>query len=253
MALAEVFYKNIFNDSEDLLTSDVFTVFRYLPPHIGIIKFIRSIDDLHEFIPKPEEKSTCEYYFWPLGLLLHREPDLLLEIQIGGKIYHIVVEVKYLSGPSDTEEREEEVGGKKFKKGNQMASQYRDLLEGEYEVKQIIDGKLKYSCKKLQSSQKDRFQVYLTANLNQPVYEFKEFYKRFDKKKHNLYWTNWYHVYDFFSDLLTEIKGFPQSLVIQDILTLLETKSFSAFKSIPKLPLLDMKNVSGVFGKKREK
>ena len=253
MALAEIFYKNIFNDSEDLLTSDVFTVFRYLPPHIGIIRFIRSIDDLYKFITEPDEKSTCEYYFWPLGLLLHREPDLLLEFQIREKIYHVVVEVKYLSGPSDAEEREEEVAGKMFKKGNQLASQYRDLMEGEYEVKQIIDGKLKYFNKKLRSSQKDRFEVYLTANLNQPEYEFKEFHKRFDKKKHKLYWTNWYHVFDFFSDLVVEIKEFPQSLAIQDILTLLESKSFSSFKSIPKLPHLDMKNVSGTFWKKKEK
>lgn len=250
MTLAEVFYKSIFNDSEDLLTSDVFTVFRYLPPHLGIIRFIRSIDNLHKLIPEPDKKSNCEYYFWPLGLLLHREPDLLLEFQIGGEIFHIVVEVKYLSGPSDAEAIEEEVDGKMFKKGNQLASQYKDLLCGEYEVKQIIDGKLKYCHKKLQSRQENRFQVYLTANLNQPEYEFNEFCKRFEKKKDKLYWTNWYHVFDFFSDLETEIKDFPQSLVIQDILALLESKYFSSFKSIPQLPLLDMKNVSGAFWKK---
>lgn len=252
MTIAEIFYKSIFNDSENLLTSDVFTVFRYLPPHIGIIRFIRSIDDLHKFIVEPDEKSTCEYYFWPLGLLLHREPDLLLELRIREKTYHIVVEVKYLSGPSEGEGKKEKVDGKVFKKGNQLASQYKDLLKGEYQVKQIIDGKLKYSHKKLQSKQEDRFEVYLTANLNQPEYEFKEFDKRFDKNKDKLYWTNWYHVYDFFTELSTEIKDFPQSLMILEVLALLESKSFSSFKSTPKPPLLDLRNVSGAFWKTQE-
>lgn len=252
MALAEIFYKSIFNDSEDLLTSDVFTTFRYLPPHLGIIRFIRSIDDLHKFIAEPDEKSTCEYYFWPLGQILYREPDLLLEFRIGEKIYDIVIEVKYLSGPSDSEEEEEEIDGEMFKKGNQLASQYKDLLHGEYQIKQIEDEKLTYSHKRLQSNQEDRFQVYLTENLNQPEYEFNEFYKRYDKKKDKLYWTNWYSVYDFFSELSKEIRDFPQSLMIHDVLALLMSKSFSSFKSMPKLPLLDLKNASGEFWKAQE-
>ncbi len=160
--------------------------------------------------------------------------------------------MKYLSGPSEREEKEKNVDGKMFKKGNQLASQYKDLLKGEYQVKQIIDGKLKYFHKKLQSKQEDRFEVYLTANLNQPGYEFNEFDKRFDKNKDKLYWTNWYHLYDFFAELSTEIKDFPQSLMILEVLALLESKSFSSFKSIPKPPLLDLQNVSGAFWKTQE-
>ncbi len=59
-------------------------------------------------------------------------------------------------------------------------------------------------------------------------------------------------MYDFFSDLVTEIKDFPQSLMILEVLALLEGKSFSSFKSIPRPPLLDLRNVSGEFWKTQE-
>lgn len=101
MALAEIYGKTPFIYFEDLLTADVFAAFRYLPPDIGIISFLRSIPGLESLIEKPNASSTCSFHFWLVGKVIGREPDVLLEVEINGRLLHIVIEAKYYSGPGD--------------------------------------------------------------------------------------------------------------------------------------------------------
>jgi len=94
--IAEIHGKSPFHKFEDFLTSDVFAAIKYIPPHQGFVRFLRTIKGIDSIIPEPDKNTICSFYFWPLALLFHREPDKLLEHQIREKIYHIVVVVKYL-------------------------------------------------------------------------------------------------------------------------------------------------------------
>lgn len=60
---AELHGKAPFIYSEDLLTSDVFTGFRYLPADEGVIGFLRSVEGLADVIEAPDPSSTCDIYF----------------------------------------------------------------------------------------------------------------------------------------------------------------------------------------------
>ncbi|MBK8988393.1 MAG: hypothetical protein IPM39_20390, partial [Chloroflexi bacterium] len=106
MALAEIHGKTPFLYFEDLLTADVFAAFRYLPAQEGIYAFLRSVPGLGKKLPAlTGENVTATFYFWPMGEQRRREPDMLLALQVGQRLIHVVVEAKYLSGASDLEIR----------------------------------------------------------------------------------------------------------------------------------------------------
>ena len=168
MTLAEVYGKTPFTYFEDLLTADVFAAFRYLPPHIGIIGFLRTIPGLEKQIEQPNESSTCTFHFWPVGDVIGREPDVLLEVEINGRISHIVIEAKYYSGPSDKDDEEIEINGDPQRTGNQLGDQLHDLESGVYRIFQ--DGSRNTQLT-LSSRQEDRALIYLTAHPTRPNYE----------------------------------------------------------------------------------
>lgn len=248
VSFAEIFCKPIGNDSEDLLTSEVFATFRYLPPNLGIIRFIRSIEDLNTRIPEPDAESTCEYYFWPVGKKLRKVPDLLLELGVKDKVYHILIEAKYRSGASDREEREEIIDGERVIAGNQLAAQYRDLMCGEYEIR-TLEAFFSYETKVLPSNKKDRFQLYLTCDPFPPEKEYRSFRRCLPNADARLYWTSFYHIYEFLCQLSKEITKFPESLMLSDTLVLLRHKKFDSFQCIPRPPDLSPSHASGAFWK----
>ena len=51
MTIAEIHGKSPYIYSEDILTADVFTAFRYLPAEVGIVGFLRSIEEVAGIIP----------------------------------------------------------------------------------------------------------------------------------------------------------------------------------------------------------
>lgn len=134
MTIAELHGKSPLTTSEDMLTANVFTAFRYLPAASGIIGFLRAIKGLGDIIPEPQREATAHYFFWPKGQM--REPDVLLELRIDGALYHIVVETKYLSGATDREIEEIEEAEEIIPWGNQLADQLRELIKGVYTIRQ---------------------------------------------------------------------------------------------------------------------
>ena len=100
------FYERI----EDLLTSDVFGTMKYAGWEYGFLDWLRSARGPTEncisatlVFPSDEEMSHADYQFWPM-LKNGREPDLLIALhQKSGKLVLIIVEAKYLSGPSNFE------------------------------------------------------------------------------------------------------------------------------------------------------
>lgn len=231
---AELHGKTPFVYSEDILTSDVFTTFRYLPAQEGIIGFL--IDGLVDFIPPPEATSTCKLYFWPRGDL--REPDVLLELQIRGQLYHVIVEAKYLSGPSDGEA---EATGETVqdseairRTGNQLADQFLDLRHGHYRINRT---RWTSSVLQLGSTSNDRFLLYLTAHHLRPDEELTRCHERCPASDGRLFWTSWYQVHDYIAEKSSELTE-PYGLITADLIALLRQKGFCPFHGLPLLPVL---------------
>ena len=246
MAIAEIHGKTPYDYFEDILTADVFTAFRYLPADRGIIGFLRSVPGLEAKIPLPDKNSTCTIHFWPVGHSCRREPDLLLELDIGGSTYHVVVEAKYLSGPSDLEAYEAIWEGAVITLGSQLGDQCRDLLSGAYTV---YDGSTRDRHKELPSTTENRFLMYLTAHIAPPAEELASSTRACPELAPRLFWTSWYHVYDYLETMREQLEEFPYDRLIADVQTLLKKKGFAAFQGIRLPPLLDLEGACGSFWK----
>ena len=90
---------------EDILTSNVFGLFQYVPPECGLLQFLaqaRTLEgDCYPLAPlltqDGSSPTTVEYEFWPRWQ--HCEPDLALHIRHAPP-YLIGIEAKYWSGKS---------------------------------------------------------------------------------------------------------------------------------------------------------
>jgi hypothetical protein len=243
MTIAEIHGKW---QSEDLLTANVFTAFRYLPADQGIVNFLRSIRRLDDIIPEPNEAVSCEFHFWPQGR--YREPDLLLELYVDGHCYHVLIEAKYFSGPSDTDLVEVEEGEDTVTLGNQLADQFRGLQHGEYAVYQ---GALRNGSRRLKSRKEDRVLLYLTAHPMRPKQDIqraaKILVREFPDAPGRLFWVSWYDVFDHLESMRSVLTDFPYPVVIEDICSLLRRKGFASFQGFSALPSFVLVKGDGSF------
>jgi hypothetical protein len=244
MTIAEIHGKMPLNYSEDILTADVFAAFRYLPADIGIAGFLRSIDGIADILPEPDEETVCEFHFWPLGTFLNRKPDLLLELRIGGRVFHIVVEAKYLSGPSDIEDTDIEHEGELLTIGNQLGDEYRDLQQGQYIVYKRGQRSEQYA---LASNAEDRLLLYLTAHVFRPQDELDRCIDYCPEIAGRLFWASWYDVYGYLDSVRETEHRFPNDRILDDALTLLHGKQFSLFQGITQPPEVVVEDRDGLF------
>lgn len=250
MALAEIHGKTPFIYFEDLLTADVFATFRYLPAAAGIYAFLQTIPGLGEKLPVPinDEEITARFYFWPVGDEQRREPDVLLALQIGSRLIHIVAEAKYLSGASDLEIQEVEQDGQMYQAGNQLADQFRDLQHGRYRIFQ--EGQ-RTEWLTLASKTTDRYLLYLTAHAIRPKAELQQASLYCPEAADYLFWTNWYQVYEHFYRIREQLITPPYPLILEDICLLLGRKGFASFDGFHPLPLGEVKPAVASFWKDR--
>jgi len=92
-------------DLEDLLTSNVFGLFKYAPSGLGLIPFLKSARNLQgNTIPILNKIRTAKYDFWPwvhVNTKYGCEPDVLITCLLeDGSECLILIEAKYLSGKS---------------------------------------------------------------------------------------------------------------------------------------------------------
>lgn len=95
---------------EDILTSNVFGVLKYVPPEAALIPFLSKARTLGGEFPLASLSSHSEvtFEFWPWleePNCTPCEPDLLIRINsLDGKSILILVKAKYRSGKSSEEE-----------------------------------------------------------------------------------------------------------------------------------------------------
>jgi hypothetical protein len=193
---------------EDILTSNVFSFFKYSSRDIFLKNYLNKL----EFNISDQEAEEAEFKFWP-EFKDGTEPDLVI---IVGK-YYLLIEAKYFSEFSEGTKKDE----------HQLL---RELNIGELEAKNY---------------DKEFNLIALTADYYYKKYKFEVIPQKY---RPYFKWTNWQSVSSFLDNLLSSnpnIKG-PERDFSLDLYNLLDKKHLRSFQSITYSgPLL--KNYSSIF------
>jgi len=193
---------------EDILTSNVFSFFKYSSRDIFLKNYLNKL----EFNISDQEAEEAEFRFWPV-FEDGTEPDLVI---IVGK-YYLLIEAKYFSEFSEGTKKDE----------HQLL---RELYIGELEAKNY---------------DKEFNLIALTADYYYKKYKFEVIPQKY---RPYFKWTNWQSVSSFLDNVLSSnpnIKG-PERDFSLDLYNLLDKKHLRSFQSITYSgPLL--KNYSSIF------
>ncbi len=158
---------------EDLLTSAVFGRLKYLPPEVGLFRFLEKAEATDCSMPplanlcSEYAGATVEYEFWPAWTdnddCSPCEPDLLLRINgHGGQRAIIAIEAKFKSGKSGLADETVEVPT------DQLAKEWDNLMH--VAEREGID-------------HAGRWLVYLTANVGVPTDEINASCKQYRSER----------------------------------------------------------------------
>lgn len=164
---------------EDIITSIVFGMFKYIPPEIGLFKFLSFATGKDENDKLNINFSNCknvEYKFWETlsNYKNNCEPDVLISFFDNEKKYTLLIEAKYNSGKSSEKDENEFVN-------DQLAREYMNLMEFSKVNKTIP------------------IMIYLTKDVNRPSFKI-ENSKNEIKEKHKdpvvneIFWLSWRHI-----------------------------------------------------------
>ena len=193
---------------EDILTSNVFSFFKYSNRNIFLKNYLNELG----FKVSKEEAEEAEFKFWPV-FEDGTEPDLII---IVGK-YYLLIEAKYFSEFSEGKEK--------------IAPQL---------LREIKNGKLD-----AKNYNKEFKLIAITADYYFKEYKFKVILPDFQA---HFKWTNWQLVSSFLDNILSSnpnVKG-PERDFCLDLYNLLDKKHLRSFQSITyNGPLL--KDYSSIF------
>lgn len=236
--------------SEDILTSQVLSLFRYFSNFYLPSKLLyraRNLEGEPWQYCKAQDVLEIETHFWPNfsleGDARSREPDAVLILHTrNGKHLKIVVESKYLSGPSplnDTTVSSDEIinidGGFARLSGNQLADEYCSLKCGKWPklkvMEELTEGQLLYLTAHYEMPKKDleeTLKILKTKDLNQKCNHC------LNQASSEIYWLSWRDIYQELLEVETAgcTDYFPpgEKRLMQDVRRLLEKKGLKPFK-----------------------
>jgi hypothetical protein len=164
---------------EDMLTSNVFGIMKYLPPFELLLPFLAYAVDSEErpLLNGLDETSEVEYDFWPK---LNEagcngcEPDVILRItETNGRKIILLIEAKYLSGKSSEADE---------------SAIPNDQLAREWDNLQLIAA----------GEGREPILLYLTAGLSFPSEDISASQKELETKRETqgiMCWLSWRHLY----------------------------------------------------------
>ncbi len=204
---------------EDILTSNVFGVFKYLPPERALFPFLSKAKSLEgknlseTLFPNPK----IEYEFWPWleeAGCNGCEPDVRIDLTWpNGKKTIVLVEAKYRSGKS-SEEDEEDRGDNPSPEDTRLLV---DQLAREWDnLKKIAE-----------RESAEPVLIYLTAHLSRPVEDILSSQKALSSRgqeKADIYWLSWRHL-----PSLVEKKGLE---MLDDLTAILRRMNLTFFEGI---------------------
>lgn len=116
--------------SEDILTSNIFGLLKYLSTPETTVDILRCSFNLdNRSLVIPDDTERIIYFFWPR--LLNSEPDLVLLLDSSHGTHVIGIEAKYLSGKSSSEDLNVEEDDRNNRQRDQLAREIEDLFEPE--------------------------------------------------------------------------------------------------------------------------
>ncbi len=183
-------------NKEDILTSNVFSFFKYAPRHIFLSEFLELLD----IEVSKSELIEAKFIFWPTyedGT----EPDLVI---IVGQFY-LLIEAKYFSGFSQENELVSHQLEREYNNGHQQAK----LLGKKFVITTITA---------------DLFnKPSLFENIDQSI-------------KNELCWVNWHRITKILEDVLLSIELSKENYEFaKDLFHLLQKKGFRNFIGIERL------------------
>ena len=201
---------------EDILTSNVVGLFKYMRPEEGILDYVslaedgdgkRPLQSLSSLREVPH--SLIEYKFWPwleeqdcYGC----EPDVMIKLEIPDKQKLLVlIEAKYLSGKSS--------------EADEVDDTPTDQLAREWDNLSVMANK----------SGEHPVLIYLTAHYVYPYQDINDAISEFQEKRQNsvspvIYWLSWRHLY--------KVCENSQHPILNDIKLLLDRLGLKFFDSI---------------------
>ena len=211
---------NLNDRMEDLLTSNVFGAFRYLPPHLGLLDFIgTAINRDKKSLKYSVKPCWVNWSFWPYLKIQgakNCEPDVLIGLEDNQRNIHIVmIEAKYLSGKSSEEDQSEQPN-------DQLARELHNLRL--LKPKDIAWAESK--------NIKERTLVYITQDAGIPISEISQSLKEYQRKRHDkpeIFWTSWRFLPQLVESIIGKAENEYQKAILQDLLDLLIKKHLTMF------------------------
>ena len=227
---------------EDVLTSNVFSSFRYLNNPKILAQFLRRAIKIDRNGLEIPDIADFEIAFWPKFCFAntgYREPDVLIMVQSANrKKIAIVVEAKLDSGLSNVgypnEEHNEENNLDGFLLGHQLADQFCGLDCGAW-MSQGIANTIEEA--------EEKYLVFLTAHHSLPKADLREATAEVAKRQggktckldtcnvsSRLYWLNWQALYQVLEKWeVEEEKGYKYLLM--DLKRSLEQKNLQPLQA----------------------
>lgn len=180
--------------SEDILTSNVFSFFKYAKRRV----FLKSFFNMLGLEISDDDVDNAEFQFWP-KYADKTEPDLVI---IAGK-YYLLIEAKYFSSFEWSGEKE----------SSQLS---REIKGGLYEAKSL---------------NKEFYLVAVTADYVYKPDTFSQVREAVSFK--SLIWVNWQRIYNLLISILEgKYLTLEDRLFCQDLCSLLEQKNLRPFRDI---------------------
>lgn len=251
MLAAEIYGKISLNNPpyqrmEDVLTSHVFSLFRYLKNLQLPTSFLREALNLRGEKLILNDLVSAQVCFWPrfsFPCIGFREPDalLLLEDISNGKVA-AVIEAKYGSGLSnrgnnENDAEEDKEPSESFHYGHQLADEYCGVMCGLCNSGEEVQKELAQVNRKVL--------IFVTAHYEIPITDLEEAVDTIRKRakskctgkgidcwkscKTAIYWVGWRNLYTLINQHLVDYTGGELSY-IKDLQEALELRNLQPFK-----------------------
>ena len=211
---------------EDILTSNVFGLFQYLPAELGLRPFLACAEDGLGNQPlafltgeQTPASRAVDYDFWPWleeTDCVPCEPDVLLRIELDGRDdLMILIEAKYLSGKSSEADYESD------KPTDQLAKEWDNLthVARQRNATPIL--------------------IYLTADMAYPTADITPSVKEYEAKRSDagaltILWLTWRRI--------TDVFHAAADPMLQDLVRLIRRLKLTPFEGFPPFEQLSSLN-----------
>lgn len=213
---------------EDVLTSSVFGLLRYLPTEVACAYLSGAVNAAGDALDLGEVRDFS-YRFWPALPGWTREPDVVIDAagRPGTLRRRVVVEAKYLSGKSSAGPSAEDPQNWSDQLADELVSAWKDHLAGN------------------PRADKPPALVYVTGHHTFPQTDIddssRQIVTRAIAVRSELYWLPWWRLSEVLRGFLAGGPDLPDRAIAEDLLALLEARGqvllYDAWRTASPRPL----------------